>query len=293
MRYDYYLVVIGGGNVAMDVARTAIRLGDDVTVIYRRKEEDMPADKDEVAAAKEEGVKFLFEHKPVEVLGDAKVTGLKCESEDVDCDMIITAISQKVDLGGIDPEGMKLTEKGCVIGDPLTRQTNQPDIFVGGDALTGPKFAIDAIEAGHQAAISMHRFVHKGQSLTLARNRREFVELNKDEAILPECFDNSSRQVNGRAADKYKSFENDVLSFTEDQVKKEAARCLGCGATEVDENKCIGCGLCTTRCEFDAIHLSRDLPECSTMRKAEDKMKYIIPYMAKREIKILKNKKAK
>ena len=284
------VVVVGGGNVAMDVARSAIRLCDDVTVVYRRKETDMPADPAEVAEAKAEGVKFQFESKPVEVITSKNaVTALKCENGDVPCDTIITAIGQKVDLGGIEAGDMKFTEKGTIVADPVTYQTNQPDVFVGGDVYTGPKFAIDAIAAGHEAAISMHRFVHKGQSLTLARNRRDFIELDKDNILLDtSSFDSSSRQVNERIKKNFKSDKCDIKTFTEEQVKKEASRCLGCGATEVDENKCIGCGLCTTRCEFDAIHLSRDIPEASTMRKAEDKMKYILPYMAQREVKIIK-----
>ena len=283
------VLVIGGGNVAMDVARSAVRLTDDVTVVYRRKESDMPADPAEVAQAKEEGVKFIFEHKPAEIVGKSgKVAKLVCDKCEIEADTIISAIGQKVDLGSIDKESMKLTEKGTIVADSFTLQTDQSDIFCGGDALTGPKFAIDAIAAGHEGAISMHRFVHKGQSLTLARNRRDFIELDKDNVVIPISFDNSARQQNAKDKKNFKSFKNDIVTFTEEQVKKEAARCLGCGATEVDENKCIGCGLCTTRCEFDAIHLSRDLPECSTMRKAEDKMKYILPYMAKREINIIK-----
>ena len=83
-----------------------------------------------------------------------------------------------------------------------------------------------------------------------------------------------------------KSFRDAKRTFTEEQVKAETARCLGCGASIVDPNKCIGCGLCTTRCEFDAIHLHRERPECSTMVKSEDKMKAILPNMLKREIKI-------
>lgn len=287
------VVVVGGGNVAMDVARTAVRLGSDVTVAYRRKEEDMPADKAEVAQAKEEGIKFVFEFKPSEIVKNGKSLKLLSDNSELEADSIITAIGQKVDLSSIEQGSIKLTEKGTVIADSLTKQTDESDIFAGGDVVTGPKFAIDAIAAGHEAAISMHRFVHKGQSLTLARNRRDFIELNKEDIVIPVSFDNSSRQVNGRIEKNYKTFDNDIKTFTEEQVKKEAARCLGCGATEVDENKCIGCGLCTTRCEFDAIHLSRDIPEASLMRKAEDKMKYILPYMLKREVKIIKNKSSK
>lgn len=306
--------VIGGGNVAMDVCRSAVRLGAEETyVIYRRSEAEIPADKAEVAEAIEEGVKFRYLCAPVEIIGDGeKVTALKVELmelgeadengrrksvgtgryETIEVDSVISAIGQKVDLGGIAPEGMTFNHNGTVIADPVTLQTAQPDIFVGGDALTGPKFAIDAIAAGREAAESLHRYVHPGQSLTLARNRRQFIELNKDDVMLPvESFDNSSRQLPGMDSTKVKSFADARLTFTDEQVRREAARCLGCGATVVDENKCIGCGLCTTRCEFDAIHLSRDLPEASVMFKAEDKMKAILPYMLKREVKILRSGK--
>ena len=275
----------------------------------------MPADKAEVAEAVEEGVKFRYLCAPVEIIGEGgKVTALKVELmelgeadekgrrkpvgtgrfETIEVDSVISAIGQKVDLGGIAPEGMTFNHNGTVIADPVTLQTAQPDVFVGGDALTGPKFAIDAIAAGREAAESLHRYVHPGQSLTLARNRRQFIELNKDDVMLPvESFDNSSRQMPDTDKAKAKSFADARLTFTEEQVRREAARCLGCGATVVDENKCIGCGLCTTRCEFDAILLSRDLPEASVMYKAEDKMKAILPYMVKREVKILRNKRNK
>ena len=311
------VAVIGGGNVAMDVCRTAVRLGAKETyVVYRRSEDEMPADKMEVAEAKEEGVKFLFLNAPAEIIGeDGKVKALKVEVmelgepdekgrrkpvgtgkfETIEVSAVIGAIGQKVDLGGIAPEGMTFNKNGTIIADAVTLQTSQPDVFVGGDVYTGPKFAIDAIAAGREAAISLHRYVHPGQSLTLARNRRDFIELDKSNlAIAVESFDNSSRQVPGHDAKKAKSFSNDRMAFTEEQVKKEASRCLGCGATVVDENKCIGCGLCTTKCEFDAIHLRRELPEASTMIKAEDKMKAILPYAAKRAAKIaIKDMKAK
>ncbi len=308
--------VIGGGNVAMDVCRSAVRLGAEETyIIYRRSEAEMPADKAEVAEAVEEGVQFKFLCAPVEVIGtDGKATALKVELmelgeadekgrrkpvgtgkfEVIEVDSVISAIGQKVDLGGIAPEGMTFNKNGTVIADPVTLQTQQSDIFVGGDALTGPKFAIDAIAAGREAAESLHRYVHEGQSLTIGRNRRQFIELNKDDVLIPvESFDNSSRQVPATDASKVKTFDNSHMTFTEEQVKREASRCLGCGATVVDENKCIGCGLCTTRCEFDAIHLSRDLPEASVMYKAEDKLKAILPYTIKREINIKRNKKNK
>ena len=308
------VAVIGGGNVAMDVCRTAIRLGaDEVYVIYRRSQDEMPADKEEVAEAMAEGVKFRFLNAPAEILGEnGRVKALKVEImelgeadekgrrkpvgtgrfEEIEVSAVIGAIGQKIDLGGIDAEGMVMNLNGTIAADPVTLQTAQPDIFVGGDVYTGPKFAIDAIAAGREGAVSLHRFVHEGQSLTIARNRRHFIELDKNNVVIPvDGFDSAKRQSVAHDASKAKTFSNDRITFTEEQVKKEAARCLGCGATEVDENRCLGCGLCTTRCEFDAIHLSRDLPEASTMVKAEDKVGALLPYVAKRAAKILINRK--
>ena len=157
---------------------------------------------------------------------------------------------------------------------------------MGGDVYTGPKFAIDAIAAGKEGAISIHRFVHPGSTLTIGRDPNYYKELDKDD-ILVENYDNTGRQIPGKRTDIDKaSFRDAKLTFTEEQVKKETARCLGCGATIVDPNQCVGCGVCTTKCEFDAIHLHRDIPEASIMRKSEDKLKYILPYGAKQAIKI-------
>ena len=256
------VVVVGGGNVAMDVARTAVRLGADVTVAYRRKESDMPADPAEVAEAKEEGVKFLFEHKPVEVEGkNGKVTALVCEGDKkVTCNSILAAIGQRIELGGLDLGELKTDAKGRVEADGVTYQTAQPDIFVGGDAFTGPKFAIDAIAQGKQAAISIHRYVHPGHSLTIGRDRLTYHAFDKDNVD----FDTvkrenvtTDRQVPGKDEAKAKTFRDDRLTFTEEQMKAETARCLGCGASWVDQNKCLGCGVCTVMCKFDAIHLKK------------------------------------
>ena len=305
------VAVIGGGNVAMDVVRTAIRNGaEEAYIVYRRSADEMPADKEEVAEAIEEGVKFCYLNAPVEILGDknGKVNGLKVEIMElgepdekgkrkpigtgefktIKVNTVIGAIGQKVDLGDIAPEAMTFNKNGTVIADAVTYQTAQPDIFVGGDFLTGPKFAIDAIAAGREGAESIHRYVHKGQLLTLHRNLRKFNELDKDNIVLGvDCFDKPARQTVMHDPKKAKTMKNDRITFTEEQVKKEASRCLGCGATIVDENRCIGCGMCTVKCEFDAIHLFRERPECSNMYKAEDKLKAIGPYAAKRAGKIL------
>ena len=148
---------------------------------------------------------------------------------------------------------------------------------------------IDAIAAGKQGAISIHRFVQPHSSLTIGRNRNDFKEFDKTD-ILVKDYDTCKRQIPGKSdkiADPKHSFRDAKLVFTEEQVKAETARCLSCGASVVDTNKCIGCGLCTTKCEFDAIHLYRENPECSVMRRSEDKFKYILPYAAKRGVKIL------
>ena len=256
------VVVVGGGNVAMDVARTAVRLGADVTVAYRRKESDMPADPAEVAEAKEEGVKFLFEHKSVEIEGkNGKVAALVCEGDKkVPCNAILAAIGQRIELGDLDLGELKTDEKGRVVADNVTYQTAQPDVFVGGDAFTGPKFAIDAIAQGKQAAISIHRYVHPGHSLTIGRDRLTYHAFNKDNVDFDTVkgdYDAAARQVPGKDAAKAVTFRDDRITFTEEQIKAETARCLGCGASWVDPNKCLGCGVCTVMCKFDAIHLKK------------------------------------
>ena len=172
----------------------------------------------------------------------------------------------------------------------MTLQTAEPDIFVGGDIYHGARFAIDAIAEGKEGMVSINRFVHPGQSLTIGRDLRQFIELDRDD-ILIESYDNADRQAPGmRPGDPDKTFEDLRLPLTEEQVKVEANRCLKCGATTVDLNQCVGCGLCTTRCEFDAIHLSRDIPEASEMHTAEEMMKVVGPYAAKRAVKIMKKK---
>ena len=304
--------VIGGGNVAMDVCRTAIRLGAETTVIYRRSEEEMPADKEEIAEAKEEGVKFCFLNAPVEILGtDGKVTGIKVEImelgepdekgrrkpvgtgnyETIEVDSVLAAVGQAIDWGGLDIGKLLTGKKGNALADPVTYQTEQPDIFVGGDVFTGPKFAIDAIAAGREGAESLHRFVQDGQSLTRGRNLREFYELNKEELVFGvDSFDKPARQAIVHDTKKARTFEHDRLTFTEEQVKTETSRCLGCGVSIVDQNKCIGCGLCTTKCMFDAIHLQRDVPEASTMVRCEDKVGPMLKHAAKQSIRIIRKK---
>ena len=308
-------VVVGGGNVAIDVARTSGRCGaSEVSMYCLESREIMPASVEEVEEAEEEGVQIHCGWGPKEILKEnGKVTGIvfkKCTSvfdeegrfaptydEDetvtVPCERVFLSIGQSIQWGSLlDGSKVEFGRGNGPVADHLTYQTKEPDIFVGGDVYTGPKFAIDAIAAGREGAISIHRYVQPRSSLTIGRNRREFIELDK-ENLKVEQYDNSSRQIPGtdETIDRHKSFRDAKQTFTEEQVKIETARCLGCGASVVDENKCIGCGLCTTKCEFDAIHLYRERPECSNMWKTEDKMKAILPYAAKRAIKIKFGKK--
>lgn len=307
-------VVIGGGNVAIDVSRTAIRCGSPkVSQVSLETRDIMPALPEGIETAESEGINIIGGWGPKEILTeDGKVTGIvfkKCtsvkdgdgrfnpqydenETMTIECSNVIMSVGQAIEWGSL-LEGTKVEfwHGNYPVADKVTYQTAEPDIFVGGDVYTGPKFAIDAIAAGKQGAISIHRYVQPHSSLTIGRDPNYYVELDKDDYSV-EKYDNTGRQRPAKKSGVDKlSFRSDAGVFTEEQVKKETARCLGCGATIVDENQCVGCGICTTKCEFDAIHLQRDLPECSTMRRSEDKLKYILPYGAKQAIKIKFKKK--
>ena len=309
-------VIVGGGNVAVDAARAALRAGStDVTMLCLEQLDEMPATPEERFEAEDDGVIIECGWGPAKVLvDDGRVTGIsfkrctrvfdedgrfsptydEADIKTVECENVVMAIGQSIEWGDLlKGSAVEIGPGGRALADARTYQTAQSDVFVGGDAYTGPKFVIDAIAAGHEAAISIHRFVQPGNSLTLGRNQRRYIELNKENvAINPLSYDHGPRQAEGvnEEIDRNRSYRDWHLTLTEEQVRAETARCLKCGASVVDPNKCIGCGVCTTKCDFDAIHLSRDLPECSDMYKNEDKLKAIIPYAAKRRVKILKKR---
>ena len=309
------VVVIGGGNIGADVARTALRCGAEKVSLYCLEDYDsMPMGVEDRTECEEDGIEIHAGWGQTEILAEnGRCSGIrfrKCLSvrnaegrfaptfddnttEEVPCDMVLYCIGQKVDWKGLlTGTAVELNPNGTAKADPVTYQTAEPDLFVGGDVYTGQKFAIDAIAAGKQGAVSLHRWVQDA-TMTIGRDKREFIELDKNNLLLEEAsYDNTPRQRIGYNETLRKTFKDGRVAFTEEQVKAETARCLGCGASVVDPNKCIGCGICTTRCAFDAIHLHRDLPECSTMRSAEDKMKGILPYMIKRKIRISRAKKA-
>ena len=304
------VVVVGGGNVAIDAARISSRCVDaKISMFCLEQREHMPASKEEIAEALEEGIELNCGWGPKEVLEEnGKVTGVvfkKCtrvldaqgrfspeydeeQTITVPCKHVIFSVGQAIEWGNmLDNLDLKRRPNGGALANKLTYQTSEPDIFVGGDVYTGPKFAIDAIAAGREGAISLHRYVHENCTLTIGRNRRDFVELDKNN-ISVDSYDTSKRQIPAKADEKAQAatFRDLSHSLTEEQVKAETSRCLSCGASVVDPNKCIGCGVCTTKCVFDAIHLHRELPGASVMRASEDKLKYILPNMVKQSIKV-------
>ncbi len=304
------VIVVGGGNVAIDAARISSRCTNAKISMFCLEQQDaMPASREEIQEALEEGIALNCGWGPKEVLEEnGKVTGVvfkKCirvldeqgrfspeyEEEQtitVSCKHVIFSVGQAIDWGNmLDNLDVKRRPNGGAMANRLTYQTSEPDIFVGGDVYTGPKFAIDAIAAGREGAISLHRYVHENCTLTIGRNRRDFVELDK-ENISVDSYDTSKRQIPVKADEKVQAatFRDLSQSLTEEQVQAETSRCLSCGASVVDPNKCIGCGVCTTKCVFDAIHLHRDLPGASVMRASEDKLKYILPNMVKQSIKV-------
>lgn len=275
------VLVIGGGNVAIDVARTAARVGGkNISIFCLESAEEMPALKEEIEETLSEGIKINNSWGPKRIITEnGKVTGVefkKCisvfdennkfnpkykeeETMVVKADNLLLSVGQAIDWGGLlKGSKIELNSNKTIKGDPFTYQTREMDVFAGGDVFTGPKFAIDAIAAGKEGAISIHRYVHPGQSLVIGRDRKDYKSFDKENLLL-EGYDNIPRQrtnhVDGKKAKG--TFKDLRLTFTEDQVKKETERCLSCGATVVDEFLCVGCGACTTKCKFDAISLVR------------------------------------
>lgn len=283
------VVVIGGGNIAADVARTAVRCGAESVDLYCLESyDDMPMGPEDRGECERDGITIHAGWGQTEIVTEnghaAGIRLRKClrvkndqgrfapEFDDNDtcqaqCAAVLYCIGQKVDWRQLlTGTAVTFNPNGTAQVDPVTYQT---------------------AEAGKEGAISLHRFVQKA-TLTIGRNRRQFVELDKENALIPVGFDNTPRQQIGYNEALRRTFRDERIAFTAQQVQKETARCLSCGASVVDPNKCIGCGVCTTKCAFDAIHLHRERPECTHMIPAEDKMKAILPYMVKREIKIRK-----
>lgn len=277
------VVVIGGGNVAIDVARSSVRLESTTStdMFCLESREQMPAHSSEIEEALEEDVNINNGWGPVRVISEnGKVTGVefkRCTSvfdaegrfnptydetdtKIVECDYLLLSVGQTFNYGQLlEGEGVELTRRGTIDVDAVTLQSSKADIFAGGDVAHGPKLAIDAIAAGKEAAVSLHRFVQNGQSLVFGRDTQQYAMLDKDSLSDLDSYDRVARQkidhVDGQVSKT--TFKDLRGVLTEEQIKKETERCLGCGATKVDEYLCVGCGQCTLKCKFDAIKLER------------------------------------
>ncbi len=273
------VIVVGGGNVAIDVARAAIREGAESVDMYcLESREEMPANLEEQFEAEQEGIVIHAGWGPKEILTEGgKANGIifkQCTAvrdaqgrfaptydesvtEKAEATTVLLAIGQRIDWGDLlEGEAVELLPGNRAKVHEVSFQTGQRDIFIGGDAVTGPRFAIDAIAMGKQGAISISRQL---RDLHLTDNRpMAYMEINKDKIEVGE-YDAIPRQKEAEVdfAKARKTFEDLRAGLTEEQIRKETKRCLHCGRSVVDIDKCIGCGVCTKRCDFDAIHLTR------------------------------------
>jgi heterodisulfide reductase subunit A-like polyferredoxin len=268
------VVVIGGGDVAADSARSALRLGaEEVTILYRRTRVEMPAREEEIEAAEAEGVKIEYLVAPAEVISKGgKVTGIRCTrmelgepdatgrrrpipipgSEfDFKVDMVIPAIGQASDLSFLENSGINISRRGTIEVDPVTLETSREGVFSGGDCQTGPSIAVEAVAAGARAAESIIRYLNH-QDLREGRA----IEQRKpyDVSFIPLGKARESRQemptipIEKRISD----FKEIELGFSEELAVKEAKRCLACGI-------CSECMQCVAACKANAIdHAMRE-----------------------------------
>ncbi len=288
------VAIVGGGNVAIDAARTARRLGSaEVTVVYRRSENEMPAHHNEVEDAKLEGVKFHFLATPKRIIGEnGKVTGMEClktvlgppdesgrrrptpvEGSEftVQADTVLLAIGMMPTTSFL-PREIEVGRGNIIIVDEVSLETKSPGIFAGGDAVLGPASVIEAIASGKKAAESIHRYI-KGQDLKAGRTK-EVPELawitdqksleKKPKQTMP-CL---------KLNDRITSFKEVELGLTTEAGIIEAHRCLFCGPCSeclekedlceiddpyVDEDRCIACANCEKVCEYGAITIQKSV----------------------------------
>lgn len=261
------VAVIGGGNVAMDVVRTAWRLGvEKPFIVYRRSIEEMPANEEEIEECHEEGIEIITLTAPVRIIGEnGKVKALECirmelgEPDEsgrrrpqpvpgsefiIEVDSVVAAIGQETDWTCLEGEsGQRISRWGTLEVDPLTLQSSEPDVFAGGDAVTGPWTVVDAIAAGKRAARSIDRFL-KGQDLKEGREE----EWKAVENVPLEGYERVPRERMPRLSveERKGSFKEVQLGFTEEQVRREASRCVSCGI-------CSECYQCVEACQANAV----------------------------------------
>jgi heterodisulfide reductase subunit A-like polyferredoxin len=270
------VAVIGAGDVAMDVARTARRLGAEVHVYYRRTREEATADPEEMERAEEEGVVFHWQVTPVEIVGDGnrRVVGMKCVRTEpglpdetgrrrpvvvpgsehfVPCDNVIFSVGQRAGLAFI-PEsaGVGITDQATVAVNPNTLATSRPGVFAAGDVATGTAFVIEAVAAGHKVAQAIHRYLQGEELEPPPRPKLPVVELSRAE--IEERVARGEVKIQPRVPmdmlpveHRLSTFEEVVAGYTDEQAQAEAARCLACGV-------CSECLSCFYTCQAGAIN---------------------------------------
>jgi heterodisulfide reductase subunit A len=267
------VIVIGGGNVAIDTARVVKRLGaEKVTVVYRRSEQEMPAYPEEIQGARQEGIEFSYLTAPKSIHHqDGKVTGFECIRTELGppdasgrrrpvpvegsefvmaCDAVIPAIGQKIDVSWSPVEpNLKLTSRNTFAVNPHTFQTNLPDVFAAGDAVSGPATVIEAVAAGHKAVAAMHRFINGEDLDQYAAEQIAEEPPGTDWQKIPEKIENTHRVVSAHLdpVQRAKNFDEVDQNFSEAAAREEAARCVDCGG-------CCECKLCVDVCEAKAIN---------------------------------------
>ena len=261
------VAVIGGGNVAMDSVRTALRTGSKKAfIIYRRSEAEMPANEDEIEECREEGIEIMTLTNPVRVIDDnGQVTAIECikmelgEPDEsgrrrpvpiegseftIEVDAVIPAIGQESDWACLTDEcACTLSDWGTLKVDPVTHQSDDPDIFSGGDAVTGPATVVEAIGAGKGAAVSIDRFI-RGVDLAEGRDR-EWVGV-KDVPLEGRAKSAKSPMPLLPPDERITNFNEVQLGFDEATTRKEASRCLTCGV-------CSECYQCVEACLAEAV----------------------------------------
>lgn len=279
VKLDGNVVVIGGGNIGADVARSAVRCGaDKVTLCCLEKYDEMPMGVEDRTHCELDGIEIQAGWGQTEIVTEnGKCKGIrlhKCISvrndegrfapefddsntQELACNYVIFCIGQKAEWKDLlVGTSIELTRRNTAVADPISYQTSEKDIFVGGDAYAGQKFVIDAIAMGKQGAISINRLLRKMEM----KNGRfgVYKSIDKDGIVIGEYEKIPRQETADVDVERAKKTFHDLRGgLTEEQIRKEATRCLKCGRSVVDKDKCIGCGVCTHRCEFDAIHLVR------------------------------------
>jgi len=270
------VVVVGGGNTAIDTARTALRLGSrEVTILYRRTRAEMPANDWEIEEALEEGVKLEVLAQPIAILSEnGRIAGVRCNrmvlgepdasgrrrpipvegSEfDIACDALVAAIAQAPEISFLAPDhGLELTRWGTFKVNPQTLETNRLGIFAGGDAAAGPGALIEAIAAGRRGALSIDRYL-RGVPLLTPREQLPLPTYHLNEADIADKLARGEVNLQPRVAtpkapvaERLGDFREVELCLSEDQALGEAARCLSCGL-------CSECYQCVLACKAHAI----------------------------------------